>query len=79
MSLEMISLIGIMLGVAVFVYGVFKGHSITFATLVGAVVVALCSRMSILEALTKTYMGKLGGTMTSFMLQIGRASCRERV
>ena len=68
MSLEMISLIGIMLGVAVFVYGVFKGHSITFATLVGAVVVALCSRMSILEALTKTYMGKLGGTMTSFML-----------
>ena len=68
MSLEMFSLIGIILGVAVFVYGVFKGYSITFATLVGAIVVALCSRMSILEALTKTYMGKLGGTMTSFML-----------
>lgn len=66
--MEVLSLLGIFLGVAVFVLGVFKGHSITFSTLLGAIVVAALSQMNILESLTKVYMGRLGGIMTSYML-----------
>lgn len=68
MSPEVLSLIGILLGVGVFVIGVFKGHSITFSTLGGAIVVALLSGMNVLTALTGTYMTKLGGVMKAYML-----------
>lgn len=68
MSPEILSLIGILLGVGVFVVGVFKGHSITFSTLGGAIVVALLSGMNVLTALTDTYMTKLGGIMKAYML-----------
>ncbi|MGX8711114.1 MAG: GntP family permease [bacterium] len=68
MSPEVLSLIGILLGVGVFVVGVFKGFSITFSTLAGSIVIALFSGMDILKAMTDTYMGKLGGVMKAYML-----------
>ncbi|TQI68033.1 GntP family permease [Clostridium sp. KNHs216] len=68
MSPEILSLMGIILGVGVFVVGVFKGYSITFSTLGGAIAVALFSGMDILKALGDIYMGKLGGIMKAYIL-----------
>jgi len=68
MNPELLSLIGIILSVFVFVYGVFKGIHIVASTLLGVVIVALFSGANIMQSITKVWAPKFGGTCQAYFL-----------
>ena len=73
--MEIISVIGMVLGVAVLIYLTFKGVNGFVASLVGSVIVIVSSGLPFLGTLTGTYASSLGSTFGSylFLFTIGSA------
>lgn len=73
--MEIISVIGMVLGVAVLIYLTFKGVNGFVASLVGSVIVIVSSGLPFWGTLTGTYAASLGSTFGSylFLFTIGSA------
>ena len=73
--MEIISVIGMVLGVAVLIYLTFKGVNGFVASLVGSIIVIVSSGLPFWGTLTGTYAASLGSTFGSnlFLLTIGSA------
>ncbi len=68
MELEMMSVIGIILSLALLVFLAMRGFSILVAAIICAVVVALTSGMDLMEGLGEVYMAELAGFAQDFFL-----------
>lgn len=68
MDIVIISLIGIFLGVAVFIFCAFKGFNLTLAALFSALVMLLFSGLPVLTGITDIWMGGVAGSLKKFML-----------
>ena len=73
--MEIISVIGMILGVAVLIYLTFKGINGFVASIVGSIIVIITSGLPFWETLTGTYAASLGSTFGSylFLFTIGSA------
>ena len=67
--MEIISVIGMVLGVAVLIYLTFKGVNGFVASLVGSVIVIVSSGLPFWGTLTGTYAASLGSTFGSYLFQ----------
>jgi H+/gluconate symporter-like permease len=68
MSPELLSLIGILIATAVFVYGIFKGYHVTAIALVGVAIVAIFSGVNVMDSLTTVWVGKFADTYKAYFL-----------
>ena len=68
MSPTTLSLIGMFLGVALFIFMVFKKFPLPVTSVVAAIVVALFSGMDVMTALTDTFMTKAAGAFKAYLL-----------
>ena len=66
----MLSIAGILLGISLFVYGVYKRVNIVLASLAACVVMALLSQMPIYNTLTDSYMTGLSEFLHKYFLMI---------
>ena len=64
----MISIIGILIGLAIFIWLAFKGYNTIFAAIAAAVVVALFGGMNPFTALTEAFMPKVSGFLSGYFL-----------
>lgn len=56
MDSAVLSLIGIILGLAFLIIAAFKGYSVMFTTIIGSIIIALFSGVNVLEALKGSYL-----------------------
>lgn len=68
MSTEVISLIGVLIGIVIFIFFAFKGVHVLVSSIAMSCVVALFAGVDIYKALTDTYMKSFVGFTTSYML-----------
>jgi H+/gluconate symporter-like permease len=68
MSPEVLSLIGILIATALFIYGIFKGYHVTLVSIVTMAIVAVFSQVDIMKALTDTWMTKFAGVYKAYFL-----------
>lgn len=66
--MELLSLLGILLGVVLFVAGVFKGYHITIVSIVAMAVVALFSQANPIDTLLGPWMARFASTYQSYFL-----------
>jgi len=66
--MEMMSLLGILLGLVVFIYLVYKNNSVLLVAPIASVVVLLMSQQDVMKALTKAFLPKFSGVVTSYLL-----------
>nr|WP_312576892.1 hypothetical protein [Sedimentibacter sp.] len=66
--MEIISLIGILIGIAVFVALSFNGFNLLFNSLVSSFVVMIFSKMPLLDTLKGTFMGTAAGFIKGYLL-----------
>ena len=68
MSEQYISLLGMLLGVALFIYLIFKKYPLPVGSVLGAIVVAIFSGMPVMTSLTDTFMTSAAGAFKSYLL-----------
>ena len=68
MSPEMLSLIGILLGLAIFIGGMFKGYHILLCTIVASAVTLLLSGVDFWTGMSENYLVGFSGTYQSYFL-----------
>jgi len=67
MDMTVISLLGIFLGVALFIFCAFKGFNLTLAALLSSLVMVTFSGNPILQGITETWAGGVSGSFGRFM------------
>ena len=68
MSPEVLSLIGILVATAFFIFGIFKGYHVTLVSILAVAIVAIFSGVNIMTALTDDYMPRFAGAVSSYFL-----------
>lgn len=66
--MEMLSLIGIVAGVALFVAMAFKGFNLFFSSVIVTLVILLFSRMPLLDSINGSFMGAASGFFKNYLL-----------
>lgn len=79
MSPEILSIIGILLGLAILIVLAMKGVSLYVLAPLAALVVAIFSGGNILTAMTKTYMSGFAGFMQSYFLMFALSSIFAKI
>ncbi|MBP2667569.1 MAG: hypothetical protein H6Q76_2549 [Firmicutes bacterium] len=68
MNPELLSLFGILVAVAVFIFAIFSGYHITLVSMLCMAIVAIFSQINIMDTLMGPWVGKFAGTYKSFFL-----------
>ena len=68
MNADLLSLIGILLGLAIFIGGMFKGFHILLCTLVASAVTLLLSGLGFWAGIQENYLSGFTGTYSSYFL-----------
>ena len=66
--MEYVSLIGIFIALAIFIWLSFKGYNIIFLTILSSIIVCIFSGMNPITALNETYLPRFGGFIQSWFL-----------
>ncbi len=67
MSPEVLSLIGVIIGLALFVYMMFKGVNVFITVMLAGTLVAIFGGMNVYTSLTTTFIGGFAGYLTNMM------------
>ncbi|MCQ2558971.1 MAG: hypothetical protein MJ135_07615 [Oscillospiraceae bacterium] len=62
----MVSILGILIGLAVFIWLAYKGYNTIFASIIGAAIVAIFGGMNPFDALTSAFMPKVSGFLSGY-------------
>lgn len=68
MSPGALSLVGILLAIAFFIFSIFKGYHITMVSLISVAIVAVFSQVNIMTAFTDAYISKFAAVYKSYFL-----------
>ena len=68
MNPEVLSLIGILIATAFFIFAIFRGYHVTVVSIIAAAIIALFSGVNIMTALTDSYMPRFAGAYSSYFL-----------
>lgn len=66
--MEIVSLIGVLVGLAVFIYLAYKGYNIIFLTVLSSIIVAIFSGMNPITVLNDTWLTRFSGFIKSWFL-----------
>ena len=66
--MEIVSLIGVLVGLAVFIYLAYKGYNIIFLTVLSSIIVAIFSGMNPITVLNDTWATRFSGFIKSWFL-----------
>lgn len=66
--MEWLSMLGVLIALAIFIYFAYKGYNIAILTVIGAMIIFIFSGMSWYESLTDIYMASLSGFLKSWLL-----------
>ena len=66
--MEIVSLIGVLVGLAVFIYLAYKGYNIIFLTVISSIIVAVFSGMNPITVLNDTWATRFSGFIKSWFL-----------